>query len=828
MVLNAFYLQLLRYPKFILLLVILGVSILGYFSLKVEIDASSETLLLKNDKDLAFTREINKVYASSDYLVITYSPKGNLLSQNTRDHLALISEKLVELEDIESVTSILNVPLLQDPSKSIKDILTNIPVLNINTDTTLAKNEFLTSALYKNHLVSSDFKTTALLLNLKNDAEYFRLLNKRNELQDKNLRVDNSNELQIVHRDFKQHRDKMREQTHQTIVEIRQIIKEYKQNSEMFLGGVNMITDDMVSFVKSDLKTYGVIVILLIIAIVWLLFREVRFVVLAISILLLSVLAMSGLLGIFGLEITVISSNFVSMQMIITISLVIHLSIRYKEVLQELPDAKHNEIIIKSTASMFKPSFFVILTTIVGFSSLVISGILPVINLGWMMSAGVAISFIITFIVFPLIMSLFKKMQAERTKDKNSTFTSYLSRWVDSYPKIIYGVTILIVLFSLSGASKILVENSFINYFKKNTEIYKGMYVIDNKLGGTTPLDIIINLPANSSTVEVVDDLLDIDEFDEFDEFEDEFNEIKNENQYWFTPQKIQKIEKIHNYLDSLNEVGKVLSFATVIKIGREMKHGKNLDSLELALLYNELPQKYNDILIKPYLNLDKNQLRFTIRIIDSMKDLRRDELLKQIQREIHEKIGVPKENIRLANMMVMYNNMLQSLFKSQIMTLGIVLLVLFIMFILLFKSLKVAIIASIANIIPVGVIFGFMGWSAIPLDMMTITIAAISLGIAVDDTIHYIYRFKIEYKKDSDYVASMHRTHQTIGSAMFFTSLVIITGFSVLTLSSFYPTIHFGLLTMLAMFMAIVADLMLLPKLILLIKPFGRKVVTI
>lgn len=281
------------------------------------------------------------------------------------------------------------------------------------------------------------------------------------------------------------------------------------------------------------------------------------------------------------------------------------------------------------------------------------------------------------------------------------------------------------------------------------------------------------------------------------------------------------QIEAIHDYLDSLPAVGKVLSLATTIKVARSVNDGKDLDSVAYAYIYNELPNKYKDILLKPYLDLQNNQVRFTVRIIDSMKDLRRDELLKRIQREIHEKLGVPKENIRLANMMVMYNNMLQSLFNSQIKTLGIVLLSLFVMFLILFKSFKVAIIASMVNIIPVGVIFGFMGWFALPLDMMTITIAAISLGIAVDNTIHYLYRFKQEYKKDNNYLASMHRAHATIGSAMYYTSMIIMFGFSVLALSSFYPTIHFGLLIMLAMFMAVIADLLLLPMLIVLIKPF-------
>ncbi|MBN2781919.1 MAG: MMPL family transporter, partial [Campylobacterales bacterium] len=447
-------------------------------------------------------------------------------------------------------------------------------------------------------------------------------------------------------------------------------------------------------------------------------------------------------------------------------------------------------------------------------SSLIASGILPVINLGWMMSVGVFIALLITFTLFPTLMVLYKKPKQSISK-QNSTFTKKLASITQRYKKTIFISTILVVIFSISGSFKLVVENSFIDYFKKTTEIYKGMSVIDKELGGTTPLDIIINLEDDKKEIKKDDSV------DMFDSFEDEFNSMEDDTNYWFTSQKMKLIEDIHDYLDAQKEIGKVLSFATTLKITRDINHGKNLDNLELALLYNKISDENKNILIKPYLNLEKNQIRFSVRIYDSMKDLRRNELLERIKKDIHQKFGIKEENIRLANMMVMYNNMLQSLFDSQIKTLSIVVLILFVMFLLLFKSLKVALIATTANIIPVGVIFGLMGWSGIPLDMMTITIAAISLGIAVDDTIHYLHRFKVEIEKDNDYLKVMDKTHTSIGNAMFYTTLIIMLGFSVLTLSNFYPTIYFGFLTMVAMFMAIVADLLLLPRLILWLKPW-------
>ncbi|MEA1956499.1 MAG: MMPL family transporter [Campylobacterota bacterium] len=810
----------LKYPLVILSIVFLLVSFLASNINKVDIDASSETLLLKDDKDLEFTRQINKTYGGSEYLVITYSPVKDLLDENTLNDIKEISKKLEKLDNVTSITSILNVPLLQDPSKTIKDIIKYVPTLeNDNIDKTLVKKEFLSSALYKEHLVSNDFKTTALLVNLKADLKYNKLLTKRNDLLFKKnsstLNDEENIELSNITIEFKNHRDNIREINHKTIEDIREIIKQHQDNAELFLGGVNMITDDMISFVKSDVMNYGIIVVMLIILIVWSILKRFRFVLISIIILSSSVLSMVGFIGLFGWEITVVSSNFISLQMIITMSLIIHLSVHYNEELVANKDMPHEEIIKKTIITMFKPCLFVILTTIAGFSSLLASGILPVINLGWMMSVGVFISLLLTFILFPTIMVLFKKPKQPVSKKTDFSLTKNLANFTQNYKKTIFATSAIIMLFSISGSTLLIVENSFIDYFKEDTEIYKGMKIIDKQLGGTTPLDIIINFKESKQVAENIND------DDMFDSFEDEFSEMDSEEQYWFTSQKMEKIEQIHNYLDSLKEVGKVLSFATTLKVTRDINNGKDLDNLELAFLYKELPNEYKNILIAPYLNLENNQIRFTIRIIDSMQGLRRGELLERIQKDIHEKFNIEKEDIRLANMMVMYNNMLESLYESQIKTLSIVLVILFIMFIILFKSIKVAFIASIANIIPVGVIFGFMGWIGIPLDMMTITIAAISLGIAVDDTIHYLHRFKEEIKKDSSYLEAIHRSHTSIGNAMYYTTLVIMIGFSVLTLSNFYPTIYFGLLTMLAMFMAVVADLILLPRLILWIKPW-------
>ncbi len=593
----------------------------------------------------------------------------------------------------------------------------------------------------------------------------------------------------------------------------------------MFLGGINMVADDMISFIRDDLKIYGSASILLLMIILYIIFRQLRFVVIPMSIALLSIAVTAGLLGYFGWEVTVISSNFISIQLIMTMSLAIHLCVKYRELVALKKEASHEDIVLESTLSMFIPCFFVVITTITGFGSLAVSNILPVMNFGWMMSAGVAISFIVTFLVFPASMALLKKKPIYSGFENRIKITEYLGNISVKYPVPIIAAGILLILFNGSGASRLIVENSFINYFKSDSEIYQGMKVIDTALGGTTPLDIVIDFPVDFPAEENGNKSLNQETESEqnslFTEFEDEFEAEANDPKYWFTEIKMKKLEAVHNYLNSLEYTGKVLSFATMLKLGRLINEGESLDNLELALIYNKMPKEFRDITINPFLDLDHNQVRFTTRIIDSNKTLRRDALLKKIKRELPIEANIEPGNVHLAGMMLLYNNMLQSLFNSQIKTLGLVVLVLSFMFLILFKSIKIALIALITNIISVSSVFGLMGWAGIPLDMMTITIAAIAMGIAVDDTVHYIHRYKIEIKQTGDYLEAIHRSHSSIGHAIFYTTMTIVIGFSLLTLSNFVPTIYFGLLTVIAMIMALIANLLLLPVLLNWIKPF-------
>ena len=834
--LNFYTRNLLNRP-IIVIIVLLGVfSYLGYNAKYFRIDASADSLILENDEDYKYYREVSKTYGSHSYMFVTYKPEGDLLSPETLSKLSLLRGELREIKRVSSVLTILDVPLLRNPPVPIKELISNIKTLeNPEVDLQLARTEIAGSPVYKELLVSTDMKMTALMVHIAEDAEYDRIVSRRGDLRqklhEKTIIPAERVELEQLKCDYRACKIRMDKERHSDIAAVREIMDGYRVDAELFLGGISMITDDLITFVKKDLKVFGIGIVVFLIVALSVIFKKVCWVVLPILCCTLSVLAMIGILGICGWEVTVISSNFISLQLIITMALTIHLIVRYRELQVDNPEWSQMELVKETVFSKFIPCLYTTLTTVAGFSSLLICDILPVITFGMMMSVGLVVSLIVTFLLFPAILCLIPKGKFGEDRQFCSGFTRFLANVTQNNAKTVFIVTGLLIAMIAVGISRLTVENSFIDYFRESTEIYQSLKVIDQNLGGTTPLDIIVSFKeadqeandhssANDDTGTESGGEFEVD--DDFDEF-DEFEEVDNSDKYWFTADKMAKIMKIHDYLESLPEIGKVLSLGTMLKIAEEFTDGKPLDNFQLALLYTQLPDKFKNMALSPYMSIPDNQARLTVRIKDSLKGLKRDNLLKQITSDMGNKLGLQEHQYQLAGMMVLYNNMLQSLFSSQILTIGFVVLALVVMFTLLFRSIKIALIAIIPNVISAIAILGIMGLAGMPLDFITITIAAISIGIAVDDTIHYIHRFKEEYEIDQNYINSMHRCHGSIGNAMYYTSLTIIAGFSILVLSYFIPTILFGLLTGLAMFIALITALTLLPRLIIVFKPFGE-----
>ncbi|MDC3334351.1 MMPL family transporter, partial [Candidatus Pelagibacter sp.] len=600
----------------------------------------------------------------------------------------------------------------------------------------------------------------------------------------------------------------------ENILEIRQVIKSYGDVGKIYLGGIPMIADDMMTFIKSDIVVFGLGVLSFIIATLWFVFRKLIWIIVPISSCLFSVVIMMGLLGILGWKVTVISSNFIALMLILTMAMNIHMSTRFLQLRKDYPAKNNFEIISLTTNKMFWPILYTVFTTVFAFLSLIFSGIKPIIDFGWMMSFGLITSFIITFTLLPTLLNFAPTKNITLKKEKDSKITTFLGNLSLNNKNTIFGVTGIIIILSLIGISKLEVENSFINYFDKNTEIYKGMKLIDEELGGTTPLEVILKFPVTENKEVSTED-------DDFEDWGDEGDE--NDEKYWFTKDKINKIASVHNYLDSLPQVGKVLSFSSIIDVATQLNNNKPLGTLEMGVLYSKIPQSIKTEIIDPYLSIKDSEARISLRIIDSQENLRRNDLINKINFDLKNKIGLEESEYKLAGVLILFNNLLQSLFKSQILTLGLVMIGIFTMFIILFRNIKLSLIGVVPNFIAAFFILGIIGLLGIPLDMMTITIAAITIGIAVDNSIHYIYRFKEEFSKIKDYNKTLKKCHSTVGVAILNTSITIVFGFSILVLSKFIPTIYFGLFTGLAMLLAMISVLTLLPSLILTIKPFGK-----
>ena len=817
----------LQYPATVIICMLAAVGFLTFQAKNFRLDASAETLLLENDKDLRYSRLINSRYGQQDFLIVTYTPENDIFSDKTLTNVACLRNELQSLESVSSVVSILDVPLVESPPVLVKELTSSLPTLESPTvNKELARTELSKGPLYGQLLLSPDAKTTALLVYFHDDSTYRDLLHRRNELQQKkscgSLTSAERAEFKQVVEQFRQYRDEMRRRRHKDIARIRATMDTWRSNAELFLGGVDMIADDMITFIKNDLKVFGSGILLFLILMLGIIFRRIRWIFLPMLCCVVSAVCMVGLLGWFGWEVTVLSSNFISLQLIMTMAITIHLIVRYRELLAQNPQASNKQLILDTIRNKLKPCVYAVLTTVAGFGSLVLCDILPVITFGWMMIAGLIISLIVTFLLFPAILILIPKDTQPTRQIGHFSLTSVTARFTENHGLLIISFSFFVLAVSLVGISKLKVENCFIDYFKETTQIHQGMKTIDQQLGGTTPLDVIIEFEGPKKT-SIVTHSTAIENDEIFEEF-DEFDDAAEDEKYWFTADKMSRVKAVHRYLESLPETGKVLSLATMLAIVEKLNAGNPLDSLELALLYSKTMDEFKDILVKPYVSVEHNQVRFWVRVRDSEKTLRRNELLHKIKVDLTGILKFDENNIHLTGLLVLYNNMLQSLFSSQILTLGITVVILTCMFLVLFRSLSITLTAMTTNILPITAVLGIMGWLNMPLDMMTITIAAIGVGIAVDDTIHYIHRFKDEFQKDRNYLNTMHRCHGSIGHAMYYTSITIIIGFSILGLSNFIPIVNFGLLTGLAMLMALLAALTLLPQMLIMVKPFGRQ----
>ena len=853
---SAYHLVITRYASAIVLiaLVLAGVALSQLE--KVRLDASSDSLLLQGDPDLAFFEEATERYESYEFLIMTWEPESPLLGEASLSGLSAMVSDLKTVPDVRSVTSALDVPLLESPPISLTDLsdLDSIPSLrDPQVDRALALREFTSSQLYKNLVVSEAGDLTAVQVTIEPNKEVDRLGDLRKSLRKSVAEggdIEVQGQLSAVELAYDEATRTVNADRAALVANVREVAEKYRDQSRIFVGGVPMIAADMLDFVQDDLVTFGTSIILVMVAMLALIFRDYRWVLIPISVCTLSATLMLGILGFTDWRMTVISSNFVAVLLVVALALAIHLVVRYRELEVKEPDMPRAERAVMAARLMFIPCFYTAVTTMVAFTSLVVAGIKPVIDFGWMMTAGIVVAFVVSFSLVPALIAILPDMGAKGANDSLS-MTRRFATVVERFGGLVFAVTGLLILLVALGLSRLQVENRFIDYFKDTTEIYQGMELLDSRLGGTIPLDIILYPPSESTqtvdvlasadlaladertTIEVVasddlgfeddfgsdeDELWDDDPFGEDVSFADENSA---EIGYWFTLEGRDLVDQIHRIVDARPESGKVLSLSTGFSVMDRLYDDK-LGGVELALVERSLPADVAEVLIAPYYDPIEQQARISVRAMETSKTLRRAQYLESLYAQILTDTGLDETRVKFTGLLVLYNNVLQSLYASQILTLGAVFIAIGVMFLALFRSVSLALLGLAPNILAAGLVLGVMGLAGIPLDIMTITIAAIVVGMGVDNCIHYIHRFRREFELDGSYREAMYRSHSSIGRAMYYTTLTVVVGFSMLTLSNFTPSIYFGVLTVMAMLAAVMGALLLLPKLIIAFEPLG------
>ena len=811
---NQLYKKFLERPKLILVTLILILSFSIYNAKNFQLDASADSLLLENDPDLNYLRSVNERYSSEEFFVITYSPKKKINEESLKELKKFVDE-INNIKWVSKSISVLNAPLFESSDLPLIEKIKNIqyivtPGIEINR----ALNELKNSPVYKKLIINEDATTFGIVVYIKDNKEYLSALKTNKNFLDKQ---QNNKLSEKDLKDFEAHNkilEKLKKEHNKNLelynIEIRSHISKYKNIADINLSGIPMIADDLISFVKKDITVFGSGVFIFIIITLWFIFRDIRWVIFPLLSCFLSIAIMVGMLGYLNWKVTVISSNFISLMLILTMEINIHYVERYKQLQAEFPKKKENYLAYLTTTKIFTPILYAVLTTALAFLSFIFCDIKPVIDFGWMMTLGLFISLFVSMILLPYLIIKFKPKATPIHESKDSKLAEIFASIALNQKLLVLAFSTIILILSIYGMTRLKVENSFINYFDKKTEIYQGMKLIDEKLGGTTPLEIILKFKDSDSKNNKNDD----DFFQGSDS-----NEYKDS--YWFTNFRVNNIVNVHQYLETLPEIGKVLSFYSILQLGEKINDNKKLGPLEMAILYSKLPEDIKRSIVTPYVSIDNNEARISLRIIDSNPNLNRKELLIKIQKDLEEKLKLNKDEFKITGILVIFNNLLQSLFDSQIKTLGITFAGIFILLLILFKSLSWSIVAAIPNFTAALFILGSLGLFNIPLDMMTITIASITVGIAIDNSIHYIYRFREEFKINKNYKKTIEICHKSVGKAIVNASLTIVFGFSILIFSNFIPSIYFGIFTGLAMLTAMTLVLTLMPQLIAIIKPF-------
>ena len=738
-----------KYTTLFILFLLFGFSFNGLNNFRF--DASSETLVLDSDTEYQTYYEINNEFGSAEYVILAIKSK-KVFSNEGLIQLKALQEEFLALEAVSDVVSILDAPIFEQPKVSLIKSADNDKYLLIDElDLEKAKLELSTSPIFNELVISKDGEVTAMQINLYNLDDYS-----------------------------------------QAIKEMRSIINS-NQFFEMYLAGPAMIVVDTIDFIKADVITFGSLTVIIFFLLLGLFFRDLWTVSVIIINAGLVMFSTMGILGLFDWPISIVSSNFLALLLITSIAISVHILVKIQEGIDR--GLKNAE----SFSKIIAPCFYAALTTAVGFLSLILSDIKPVIDFGKMMAIGVGLNFLVSFIFIPSVLAI-KNISSNR----NTNFVPFFYNNIYLKGRKFIGnfyLPILLICFPVFFylSSNLKVENKFIDYFNEDTEIYQGMSLIDNKLGGTTPLEIVLKLPEEEFFI------------DEDDLFYSEGSETVT---YWWREKNMNVLDDVQEGLTKFDALGKALSLVNGVQLAERLNNGNKIGDVELAFVKNSLieSERAKDLL-SDFISEDQRSARITIRTIDSFDGINRNQLFQDIDSFLSEELADKDIQYKISGLAVLYNNLLQSLYSSQIKTISLVFAAIFLMLIILFRSFLNALFIIVVPAFSVGVVFSLMSIMSIPLDIMTITIASISVGMSVDYSIHFAWRYLQERKKSKE--NSEKETIYSTGRAILITGWTIIVGFLIFMFSNFNPTVLFGIFSALAILVSMAMSFRFLPILL-------------
>lgn len=877
---TTFYHRLIQKGWAPILLFVLGVTLFAGYQLRdFLIDSGTSVLLDDGDPDLAYYNQSRVDWDYDEYTIVClhreewFTPEGIAL-------LNEFTEALRQAPNVLKITAINNTPLLRNRRPNLFALLSDPKQLMVRLDTgknidlAKAKKELVEHTQARGNIISADGRDVSILVYLTIPEGLRELEPEWNELHGRKDDPEAKKRIQEIWPEYDRILRTWRGQREAQVEGIRKICREWqpKFDEPIRLSGLPIINVGMVEHVEDDMKTFGIASISMFTLAFLLVFRSVRWAILPILTCLIPVILVMGAMTLLDKRMTVISSNMPVLLFILLLPYTVYYIDRYRESRARNPDEDSATSATNAARAIWMPCFFSAITSMAGVASLMSSGIVPVHTFGMMMAIGIAVGFATLFLFLPAaVRPLPPRPVSSPPGGKSLRFLATVSL---RFPGPVVFLSLVLLGFAIYGTTKLDPETKFIDYFKEKSEIYSGLDYIDNRMGGLTPMEVILR-----------------SDQEDFFKSPDGLAAIEAAQRYFTTVPQAGSIRSLSTLLDEirkflqalgakwndrmiLDKLGKyvqeqVREFCTedysvtrVLVRFRETdpdlnrktiidgwkEYAKNEPTLNRLLGESEvkillvgtenrffgttegraLMERVRGLAEGSSVQKRKKgkEALFTIRVDRGKADNLARELEKKIQEDpLLAALKPEVESKRLltevtpTGIFLLYSNMLQSLLKGLRETFIIIVIVIYLMLLVLFRAPLLAFLVLLSQILPVFVVLGTMGWLGIHLDMVTTMIAAVAMGVGIDGAIQYTFRYRKEIEKAGSQEGAIQRTHVTIGRAIAIAGAIVFSGFSVLMLSGFIPTIYFGLFTGLALLMGLFCSLTLLPSLFRLLR---------